>query len=97
MEENKTFYIVEKKELDELINEVRELKRELKSTLGERLKEEAKSIWIESEEARKMLGVSQRTWQAIRDRRDIPFSQYGRKIYVKVEDIDEFIESHKVN
>ena len=52
--------------------------------------------WIESEEARKQLGVSSRTWQAMRDKRQIPFSQFGRKIYVKQSDLDSFMMSNYV-
>lgn len=52
--------------------------------------------WVESEEARKQLGVSTRTWQAMRDNRAIPFSQFGRKIYVKQADLDTFLESNLV-
>ena len=52
--------------------------------------------WIESEEARKQLGVSSRTWQAMRDKRQIPFSQFGRKIYVKQSDLDAFMMSNYV-
>lgn len=58
--------------------------------------EDAKTIWIESDEARRMLGVSPRTWQAMRDRREIPFSQYGRKIYVRRADIEAFLSSHMI-
>ena len=43
-----------------------------------------------------MLGVSPRTWQAIRDRREIPFSQYGRKIYVRRADIEAFLVDHMI-
>ena len=52
--------------------------------------------WIESEDARKQLGVSSRTWQAMRDKRQIPFSQFGRKIYVKQSDLDAFMMSNYV-
>ena len=53
--------------------------------------------WIESGEARKMLGVSQKTWQTYRDNRIIPFSQFGRKIYVKKADLEAFMQSHYIN
>ena len=54
------------------------------------------SEWIESEKARKMLGISPKTWQNYRDRRDIPFAQIGRKIYVKRGDIETFMRSHYI-
>lgn len=52
--------------------------------------------WIESEEGRKLLGVSSKTWQTYRDERVIPFSQFGRKIYVKKADIEAFLQSHTI-
>ena len=56
-----------------------------------------KDEYLTSTEARKLLGVSQKTWQTYRDERRIPFSQFGRKIYVKRSDIEEFISSHKIH
>ncbi|MDE5662609.1 MAG: helix-turn-helix domain-containing protein [Muribaculaceae bacterium] len=52
--------------------------------------------WIESEEARKLLGISPKTWQNYRDQRLIPLSQIGRKIYVNRADLDDFLRSHQI-
>lgn len=52
--------------------------------------------WLESTEARKMLRVSPKTWQTYRDERRIPFSQFGRKIYVKRADLEAFMEQHYI-
>ena len=52
--------------------------------------------WIESGEARRMLGVSQKTWQTYRDNRIIPFSQFGRKIYVRKADLEAFMQAHYI-
>ena len=41
--------------------------------------DDSSSEWIESEAARKLLGVSPKTWQNYRDQLLIPFSQIGRK------------------
>lgn len=53
--------------------------------------------WIESETARKILGVSPKTWQNYRDQRLIPFSQIGRKIYVNRTDLDAFLRKHRID
>lgn len=42
--------------------------------------DDSNSEWIESDEARKLLGVSPKTWQNYRDQCLIPFSQIGRII-----------------
>jgi hypothetical protein len=75
---------------------IKDLLNEVKDTLQTRSTEEINSQWIESAEARKMLGVSQKTWQDYRDRRIIPFSQFGRKIYVKRADIEAFMQMHYI-
>ncbi len=55
------------------------------------------SEWIESEDARKILGVSPKTWQNYRDQRIIPFSQIGRKIFVNRADLDAFLRKHRID
>ena len=52
--------------------------------------------WLESEEARKLLGISPKTWQNYRGQRLIPFSQIGRKIYVNQANIDNFRLRHRI-
>jgi excisionase family DNA binding protein len=69
---------------------------EVASLVVSRNNDEANSLWIESGEARKLLGVSQTTWQNLRDQRKIPFSQFGRKIYVKKADLQSFMESNYI-
>lgn len=85
--------LLPKSELDAISSSLEELKELVKG----KAQAEAQGRWVESEEARKMLGVSAKTWQTYRDTRAIPFSQFGRKIYVKQSDLDAFLESHKIN
>lgn len=70
--------------------------KSLKNILQKKNEEEVNNQWIESTQARKLLGVSAKTWQTYRDERRIPFSQFGRKIYVKREDLNSFMESHYI-
>lgn len=79
--------------LDELIQDV----KAVKEICQDRFKSnENSSEWLTSEEARKILAVSAKTWQLYRDKRIIPFSQFGRKIYVKRTDLEAFMEEHKI-
>lgn len=68
----------------------------LEALLLRRQEEAFRNRWVESEDARKQVGVCPRTWQAMRDKRTIPFSQFGRKIYFRQGDIDAFLESNLV-
>ncbi len=65
--------------------------------LQQKSEDEINSQWVESAEVKKMLGVSQKTWQTYRDERRIPFSQFGRKIYVKRADLNAFLEQHRIS
>lgn len=71
--------------------------QELKELVRVKSSEELNAQWIESTEARKLLGVSQKTWQGYRDRRIIPFTQVGRKIYVNRADLNKFMQDHYIN
>ena len=76
------------------------LKEELQSIKSLILNENEKSNkkkWISSDEAMTQLGISKKTWQIYRDKRLIPFSQFGRKIYVLQADIDAFLNSKQIN
>ena len=85
--------IVPESFLEEMKTGLGELKKILRDTMDSERNDE----WIESSKARKILGVSPRTWQNYRDRRVIPFSQHGRKIYVKRKDLSKYLEEHKIN
>ena len=75
---------------------IKSMLSQVKDTLQEKLEDEVNSQWIESKEARKMLGVSAKTWQSYRDRRALDFSQIGRKIYVRRADLEAFLQKHTI-
>lgn len=50
--------------------------------------------WIDNQEVCLWLKISPRTLQHLRNTRQIPFSQLGRKIYYKKQDILVYIEKH---
>ncbi len=64
--------------------------------ITQRNADDSSNEWIESEAARKLLGISPKTWQNYRDKHLIPFSQIGRKIYVNRTDLDAFLRSHRI-
>ena len=84
--------IIEQNDFDSLKKKVEEIYDILKN---EHVKNSADE-WLTSREARQLLGISCKTWQQYRDRRVIPFSQHGRKIYVKRADVVGFLERHSI-
>lgn len=70
---------------------------DMKELLQGRASSGASGEWLESTEARKILGVSPKTWQTYRDRRLISFAQFGRKIMVKRADLEAFMNAHYIS
>lgn len=52
--------------------------------------------WLNRKDVKEILGVSDAQLQYLRDSRQIPFSQFGRKIVYKAEDIEAFLRRHRV-
>lgn len=69
----------------------------VENLLQKKSEEEVSNQWIESAQVRKILGISAKTWQTYRDERRIPFSQFGRKIYVKKSDLESFMQEHYIS
>ena len=69
---------------------------QLERILQKKSEEEINSMWIESVKIPKQLGISPKTWQTYRDKRIIPFSQIGSKIFVKRADLEKFMEDHYI-
>lgn len=87
-----TMVVLPQETLDEIMDVVR------RAADNQGAKSAAKDDeWLTSEEARKILGVSPKTWQNYRDRGIIPFSQTGRKIYVLRSDLNNYLKSHRIS
>ena len=87
-----TMVVLPQETLDEIMDVVR------RAADNQGAKSAAKDDeWLTSEEARKILGVSPKTWQNYRDSGIIPFSQTGRKIYVLRSDLDNYLKSHRIS
>ena len=80
-------------ELDVLKQDISEIKSILKSKPEELFK----STWIESKRVPELLGISAKTWQNWRDKRVIPFSQFGAKIYVKMDELNKLFEANSIS
>lgn len=90
-EQSQTFVVLPQGQYDELLSKVDLVFNFL---LGD--KKESRGEWVSSAEGRRMVGVSQKTWQNWRDRRVIPFSQFQRKIWYRRSDIEAFLQSRAI-
>jgi hypothetical protein len=85
--------VIEKERFEQLETNI----NQIKEALSRKTEEELAASYIESKQVPKLLGISQKTWQTYRDKRTIPFIQFGSKIWVKRIDIDNFLNSHYIS
>jgi hypothetical protein len=78
------------------LNKMEEKMENLENILRLKSEQEINSQWIESIKIPKLLGISPKTWQTYRDKRLIPFSQIGSKIFVKRADLEKFMTDHYI-
>jgi excisionase family DNA binding protein len=86
------FIVLEKEKLEKITSDLNEIKEAIQS----RKEEDLSSSFIESKKIPKLLGISLKTWQTYRDKGQIPFIQFGSKIWVKRADLEAFMNSHYV-
>ena len=86
------FIVMEESKVSQLFDDLAEIKKAIKNQKEESLV----NNWIQSETARKTLGVCRKTWQDYRDKKIIPFSQFGRKIYIKKADLEAFMQKNYI-
>lgn len=85
-------HLIETEELKEVIREV--VNEAISRNIP--VKKEVSKTWLNRKEVKNILGVSDAQLQYLRDSRQIPFSQFGRKIVYKAEDIEAFLKKHRV-
>jgi len=82
---------------EERISAIESTLEEIKNLLQSTSDDSIDDKWIESKKVKQILGVSQKTWQTYRDKRLIPFTQIGHKIYVLKEDLDNFMNNYRIS
>jgi len=84
--------IVDQYEFDKLIRKINLLNEKL-DALVLKSNEGFKEKWYVTEEVCKLINVSKRTLQKMRDSKTIRFTQSGKKIYYKASDIEKYLET----
>ncbi len=79
--------------LDQIISRLEVIESKIESV---QKKKSISEEWISNPEAAEMLHVTLRTLQNYRDNGILPFSQVGSKIYYKLSDLREHLDSHYV-
>ena len=82
--------IIEKKAFEALLSGVGALTEKV-SALHERCDDKRMSNWLDGENVCRLLHISPRTLQTLRDNRLIGFSQINRKFYYKPDEVEQLL------
>jgi excisionase family DNA binding protein len=87
-------YIPTKEDLEEIISRV--TKETVNEVLPEAIRKATRKEWLTTDEVMEMLQCSRRHVQYLRDSGQLKYSQNGRTIRYHIEDVEAFLNSHKV-
>jgi len=88
--------IVDELEFNKLVRKINQISEKLDS-LTLKSNDGFKDKWYVTEEVCKLLNVSKRTLQKMRDNQSIRFTKSGKKIYYKATDIEQYLETLNSN
>lgn len=83
--------ILSKEQFEELLTRV----NEIKSALAEKNKKPEEQF-LDNQEFMQLMNISKRTAQSWRDEGKISFSQIGGKIYYRLNDVQNLLDSHHI-
>jgi len=81
---------IEKKAFEAMIMRFESFREKVRE-LSERYGEKGMSRWLDNTDVCRVLRISPRTLQTLRDNGTLPFSQIGRKIFYKPDDVQKAI------
>lgn len=87
-------FVAERKELELYFDKV--LRGIIRDEIPKLIQELGKKEWLTKQELMKLTGWSSRTIQHMRDSKQIPYTQHGRKILYPRKGIMEFLEANYI-
>ena len=78
--------MIEKRVYDSMVAKLETLNAKQQKRLGR---------WLDNEEVCEMLCIAKRTLQAYREKKLIPYTQVGHKIYYKPQDVEALLKQSK--
>jgi hypothetical protein len=87
-------YIATRNELDSAISEA--VERTVRTLVPELIRKATNKEFLTKEEIKELTGWSDRTLQNLRDRRQIPYTQHGKKILYPYDGLMEFFEKSHI-
>lgn len=88
-------YIPSKEELELFID--RAVAKSIMKYLPDAIRKATRKKWLSTDDVMEMLQCSRRHVQHLRDTKQIPFMQNGRLVRYDVEDIEDYLNRHKIS
>ncbi|GAA5522397.1 helix-turn-helix domain-containing protein [Aliifodinibius salicampi] len=87
-------FIPTKEDLEDIIS--RKVKETVNEVLPGAIRKATRKEWLTTDEVMEMLQCSRRHVQYLRDSKQLPYSQNGRTIRYHIQDVEAFLNRHKV-
>jgi len=87
-------YIPTKEELQKIVKQV--VQETFEESIPGAIRKATRKKWLTTEEVMNILQCSRRHVQYLRDSEQLPYSKNGRKIRYDIEDVEAFLNDHKV-
>ena len=84
--------IIDEHEFGKLMRKIEQISEKLEK-LNLKSNDGFKEKWYVSDEVCRLLNVSKRTLQKMRDNNTLKFTKSGKKIYYKASDIEQYLET----
>lgn len=88
-----SFNFIDEQQLRKIFDEIGALREELKAEKSKHNKK-LSEVWLDNQDVMKLLKVSPRTLQSMRDSLTLPYSKVGAKIYYKASDVEKLLEDN---
>lgn len=87
-------YIPTRKDLEELIE--KSVEKSISNSLPRAIRKATRKKWLRTDDVMELLQCSRRHVQYLRDSEQLSFSQNGRTIIYDIDEIEAFLNTHKV-
>ncbi len=87
-------YIPTKEKLQKIVKQV--VQETFEESIPGAIRKATRKKWLTTEEVMNILQCSRRHVQYLRDSEQLPYSKNGRKIRYDIEDVEAFLNDHKV-
>lgn len=87
-------YIPTRKDLEEIVS--KSVKETIEKSLPGAIRKATRKKWLRTDDVMELLQCSRRHVQYLRDSEQLSFSQNGRTIIYDIDEIEAFLNKHKV-